>query len=166
MTPSPVPGPFDGVVLKSQRYGVAMSAENPLAHGPLSLDAYAAAAHVAIPSDSGAANLAAALARVNTVIEPHVIVNHVTSLPLVLARNPDLVATVPDTIAEGWALTWPLVVLPIPFEMPAVDVRLYRRATTQEAAALDWLYRTVAAAIQGSSGQFYVIHGDTVAPER
>ncbi|MBN9192908.1 LysR family transcriptional regulator [Microbacterium sp.] len=163
VTPSPVAGSFAQVVLKSQGYGVAMSARNPLAVGPVSLDAYLAAPHVAVAGDSGSPNIAAALARIGVAIEPRVRVNHFTSLPLLLAGDDELVATVPDTIAEGWAKTWPVAVRPLPFEMPPVDVRLYRRATTQQPAALDWLYRVVARAIQGSSGQFFVIHGDALA---
>ena len=166
VTPSPVAGRFEQLVLKSQGYGVAMSSRNPLSRGPLTLDAYLAAPHVAVAGDSGAPNLAAALGRRGFAIEPRVRVNHFTSLPLLLAGDPELIATVPDTIAEGWAQTWPVTVLPLPFEMPPVDVRLYRRATTQQTAALDWLYRTVAHAIQGSSGQFFVIHGDALAESR
>jgi len=47
--------------------------------------------------------------------------------------------------------------------MAPVDLCLYRRATTQHGAALDWLHATVARAVQGSSGQFSVIHGDAFA---
>ena len=164
VTPSPVPGRFEQVLLKSQGYAVAMSAQNPLAAGALTLETYLAADHVAIAGDSGLPGVAAALARLGVVVEPLVRVNHFTSLPLLLAGDRSLVATVPDTIAAGWALTWPLVLQPLPFEMPPVNVRLFRRATTQQTAALDWLYATVARAIQGSSGQFFVIHGDTLPP--
>jgi DNA-binding transcriptional LysR family regulator len=163
VTPSPVAGRFEQVVLKSQGYGVAMSERNPLAGAAPTLEQYVAAPHVAVAGDSGTPNIAAALGRAGVVIEPQVRVNHFTSLPLLLAGDDHLVATVPDTIAEGWARTWPVRVLPLPFEMPPVDVRLYRRATTQQTAALDWLYRTVARAVQGSSGQFFVIHGDALA---
>lgn len=161
-TPSPVPGRFEQTLLKSQGYGVVMSKLNPLASAPLTLEAYLAAAHVSVAGDSGLPNLAAALGRLGSIIEPQVKVNHFTSLPLLLAGDPSLIATAPDTIAAGWALTWPLVVRELPFDMPAVEVRLYRRATTQQTAALDWLYATVARAIQGSSGQFFVIHGDSI----
>lgn len=162
VTPSPVPGGFDQVVLKSQAYGVAMSGENPLAARPISLAGYLAADHVAVGGDSGLPNLAASLGRLGVAIEPRVNVNHFTSLPPLLAGDRGLVATVPDTIAMGWATTWPLVVHPLPFEMPAVEVRLYRRATTQQTAALDWVFAAVAKAIQGSTGQFFVIHGDSL----
>ncbi|HWI30950.1 MAG TPA: LysR substrate-binding domain-containing protein [Microbacterium sp.] len=162
VTPSPVPGRFEQVLLKSQDYGVAMSAANPLADRPLTMEAYLAAHHVTVAGDSGLPNLAAALARLGVILEPHVRVNHFTSLPLVLAGDDSLVATVPDTIAAGWALTWPLALKTLPFEMPAVNVRLFRRATTQQTAALDWLFTTVARAIEGSSGQFFVIHGDSL----
>ncbi|MFH8250658.1 LysR family transcriptional regulator [Microbacterium sp. B2969] len=163
ITTSHVPGGFDRRLLKSQEYAVAMSAANPLAEGTLDLEAYVAAPHVTVGGDSGAPMLVAAQRRAGIVIEPQVAIRHVTTLPPVLAASRDLIASVPDTIAAGWAATWPLVVRPLPFAMPPVEVYLYRRATTQHTAALDWLYATVARAVEGSSGQFFVIHGDALA---
>jgi len=163
VTPSPVPGSFAQELLKSQRYGVAMSASHPLASEPLTLEHYLAADHVTVTGDSGMPNLDAALRRRGVQVTPAVAINHFAALPPVLASRQRLIATVPDTIAQGWAAHWPLVVHPLPFEMPPVDVRLYRRSTTPHAAALDWLFDTVARAIRGSSGRFDVIHGDAPA---
>ncbi|WOQ68892.1 LysR family transcriptional regulator [Microbacterium limosum] len=163
VTPAPVPGEFAQTVLKSQAYGVAVSQRHPLARGEVGLADYLAAEHVRVASDSGAANVDAALRRVAAPPPPRVSINHFAALPPLLAGRSGLVATVPDTIAAGWAESWRLVVRPLPFEMAPVDVRLYRRSTTQHAAALDWLFATVAGAIRGSSGQFGVIHGDAVA---
>lgn len=160
VTPSVVPGAFEQTVIKSQGYGVAMAASHPLAEGALTLERYLAADHVVVASDSGGAIVEAALRRLGAQIEPAVAINHFAALPPVLAGKQRLVATVPDTIAQGWSSHWPLAVRPLPFEMPPVDVRLYRRATTQHAAALAWLFDTVARAIRGSSGQFAVIHAD------
>ena len=164
VTPSPVPGPFERVVLKTQGYGLVMSTKHPLATGTIDLDAYARANHVVVASDSGGSAVDQAHRRAGIWIEPRVASNHIAALPPLIAASDDLVATMPDTIAEGWAQTWPLVVRPLPFEMPAIDVSLYRRSTTQHAAALDWLFETVARAIRGSSGRFQVIHGDALAP--
>lgn len=160
LTPSPVPGDFPHVLVKSQGYGVAMAAAHPLAGGDLSVTDYQRADHVEVMSDSGRPHLHAAWDRAGISVVPKVRVNHITSLPVVLVESGPLVATVPDTIARGWARTWPLVVKALPFDMPPVEVRLYRRATTHQTGALDWLFSTVARAIQGSTGQFDVIHGD------
>jgi DNA-binding transcriptional LysR family regulator len=163
VTPSHVGADFAQEVIKSQRYGVAMSGRHPLAEAPLTLESYLAADHVAVAGDSGAAQLERALTRQSARIEPRVSINHFAALPPLLAQRHGLIATVPDTIAAGWAESWPLVVRELPFEMPPVDVRLYRRSTTQHAAALDWLFHTVAGAIRGSSGQFGAIHGEVHA---
>ncbi|WP_179491528.1 LysR family transcriptional regulator [Microbacterium immunditiarum] len=163
ITTASVPGRFVRSQLKSQPYAVVMSASHPLAEGTLDLDAYVSAAHATVSGDSGAPMLAAAERRAGIVVEPEVALRHITALPPVLAASRDLIATAPDTIAQGWASTWPLVVRPLPFEMPPVGVFLYRRSTTQHTAALDWLYDTVARAVAGSSGQFFVIHGDAFA---
>ncbi|MBU4466344.1 MAG: LysR family transcriptional regulator [Actinobacteria bacterium] len=163
ITPAGLPGAFDHVPLKSQAYGAAMSAQHPLAVGDLDLDAYLAAAHVSVASDSGAAMLESAQRRAGAIVSPQVAVRHFATLPPLLAASRELIATVPDTIAAGWATTWPLVVRPLPFAMPPVELCLYRRATTQQTAALDWLFATVSQAVRGSSGQFFVIHGDALA---
>lgn len=160
VTPSHVPGPFGRTVLKSQGYGVAMSAAHPLADEPPTLDAYAAASHVVVASDSGAPALAEARRAHGIEIDARIAVNHLASLPPLLARDRDLIATLPDTIALGWTQTWPLVVRPLPFEMPPVEIALYRRSSSQHPAALDWLFETVARAIRGSSGRFEAIHGE------
>jgi DNA-binding transcriptional LysR family regulator len=159
VTPSPVEGGFDQIVLKSQSYGVAMSEQNPLAQGGLDLAMYLSSPHVTVVGDSGALDVATALRRAGAAIQPQVRINHFASLPPILAESRELVATVPDSIAAGWATAWPLTVRKLPFEMTPVDIRLYRRATTQQTAALDWLFATVVQAIRGSSGSFSVIHG-------
>ncbi|GAA1470482.1 LysR family transcriptional regulator [Microbacterium thalassium] len=162
VTTATIAGGFERRVLKSQGYAVVMSEANPLAAEPVDLRAYASAQHVTASEDSGAPLLAIAQRRAGLAVDPVIALRHVTTLPAVLAASRDLIATVPDTIAEGWATTWPLVVQPLPFDMPPVEVSLYRRSTTQHMAALDWLYATVAYAIEGSSGRFFVIHGDAV----
>ncbi|MBZ4488389.1 LysR family transcriptional regulator [Microbacterium sp. cx-55] len=159
-TPSPVPGRFEKVILKTQGYGVVMSSRHPLSHSPLDLEAYATAGHIVVASDSGAPAVEHALRLAGVTIEPRIAAHHFAALPPLLAASHDLIATMPDTIAEGWAQTWPLVVRPLPFEMAPLDVSLYRRSTTAHTAALDWLFETVARAIRGSSGRFQVIHGD------
>ena len=160
ITPAALPAAFESTVIKRQGYGVAMSADNPLARGRLTRERYAAAAHLRVSGDSGIGPLDAALARAGIVLTPRVVVHRIAALPVALAGDPELVATVPDTIAEGWATTWPLTVQPLPFAMDPVSVRLYRRHSTQHSASLDWFSATVTRAISGSSGQFSVIHGD------
>ncbi len=160
VTPAELPAAFESTLLKTQGYGVVMAAENPLASGPLTLERYTAAPHVRVAGDSGIAHLEAALRHAGATVVPRVIASRVAALPAALANDPELIATVPDTIAEGWAATWPLAIRPLPFDMRPLSVRLYRRQTTQHTAALDWLFDTVARAIRGSSGQFHVIHGN------
>ncbi len=160
ITPAALPSAFESTVIKRQGYGVVMSADNQLAQGPLTCERYATATHLRVSGDSGIGQLDSALARAGIALTPHIVVHRIAALPVALADDPALVATVPDTIAEGWAATWPLTVRPLPFAMEPVAVRLYRRHTTQHSAALDWFATTVSRAISGLSGQFSVIHGD------
>ncbi|MFD1339571.1 LysR family transcriptional regulator [Microbacterium lemovicicum] len=165
ITSSPVAGDFEHTVLKRQGYAVLMSDDHPLARGgDLTLEDYIAAQHVVVGGDSGRPSLEAALRRAGALYRPEVVLTHFASLPSLLAAAPDLIATAPDTIAEGWARSWPLTVQPLPLAMPSVDVCLYRRATTQQLTALDWLFTTTADAVRGTHGEFFAIHGDAEGP--
>lgn len=159
ITPAGIPG-AERALVKSQAYAVVMSARNPLSRHPLDLEAYSAAAHVTVASDSGRPMLEAAQRRAGIVVEPRFAITQFATLPAVLSASPDLIATIPDVIAAGWTSTWRVGVADLPFAMPPVELYLYRRATTQHTTALDWFTATVTRAVRGSSGQFSVIHGD------
>jgi DNA-binding transcriptional LysR family regulator len=163
VTSSPVAGGFANTVLKSQAYAVLMSRDHPLAGRDLTTEEYVAADQVVVAGDSGLPRLEAALRRAGAALRSDVVLNHFASLPALLAASPGLIATVPDTIGSGWAQSWPLVVTPLPLEMQPVEVCLYRRTTTQQLAALDWLYDTVVAAVRGTQGEFFAIHGEARA---
>ena len=160
VTSSPVAGAFPHVVLKSQGYAALMSARHPLAERELTFEEYLAAPHVVVAGDSGRPNLREALRRRGAAIDPDVALNRFAALPPLLASSTELIATVPDTIGEGWATAWPLVVRPLPFEMERVDVSLHRRSSTQQTAALDWLFETVARSLRGTHGEFAAIGAD------
>lgn len=159
VTPADLPGRFDRRHIKGQTYGVALSSRNPLARGDLTLDDYRAAARVAVAGDSGAHLLDAAHRRVGGVSEPALTVGHFATLPLLLTRSDDLIATIPTTIAEGWAASWPLIIRELPIAMAPIELNLYRRNSTQHTGALNWFYDTVSRAIEGSAaGDFDAIH--------
>ncbi len=160
ITPSAVPGSFERVLLKTQAYGVVLSSRHALAHAELTLDDYAAAAHAVVDGDSGGPAVESALRHLGVERTVRIALRQFASLPPLLAGDRELLATMPDTVAQGWTNGWGLVVRPLPFELSPVEVRLYKRSTTQHAAALDWLFHTVAGAVRDSSGQFQVIHGD------
>lgn len=153
-----IPG-FERTLLKSQDYGVAMSRSSSLPE-PMTVRQYSEADHAIVSSDSGHDQLETAQRRAGASFEASVTIDHWATLPPLLSTQRNLIATVPVGIAEGWAETWPIRVSPLPFEMPPVEVHLYRRATTVHTAALDWLFTTVAHAVRGSSGRFFAIHGD------
>jgi len=157
-----IPG-FERTLLKSQSYGVAMSRSSTLPD-ELSVREYSDADHVVVSSDSGRDLLEAAQRRAGASFEASVTIDHWATLPPLLSAQPGLIATVPDSIADGWAQTWPIRVGALPFAMPPVEVHLYRRATTVHTAALDWLSTTVTDAVRGSSGRFFAIHGDAQRP--
>lgn len=164
ISPLELSSDFARALVKRERYGVAMSSSNVLADGDMTVDAYAACARASVESDSGAHLLEAAHRRIGGTRPALVSVQHFATLPPLLSRSDELIATIPETIAAGWAESWPIVMRELPFEMDAIELNLYRRATSQHAGALDWFFSVVAKTIAGSGGEFTVIQGDASVP--
>jgi len=142
VTSSPVAGDFEPATVKPEAYVVLMAAAHPLAGRELTLDDYAAADHIVVASDSGMPRITAALARAGVEIAPAARVNHYSALAGLLLAG-DLIATAPASFVAPWTRSLPVVVHPLPVDIPPVEVRLLMRATSEQRAGLTWLRRTV-----------------------
>ncbi len=171
VTSLPISGSFEHQVLKTERYAVLMGQEHPLAADraapALTMADYLGADHAVVASDSGRPALDAALRRLGVPIHPAASVHHFASLPPLLSAHDNLIATVPESIARGWADTWPVVLRDLPFDLPGVEISLLKRTTSQHTAALDWFHSTVLQALRGDPGEFSSIGArDPGAPHR
>lgn len=145
-------------LLKRESYQVMMSADHPQ-RGKLDANVYRRARRVAVTGDSGADLLEAVHGQLGNVAPPAVSVQHFASLPPILLSG-RFIATVPETLAQGWSVHWPLVAVDCPFEPPVAELHLYRRSTTQHVTALDWIYSTVAQSAARTRGEFSTIGAD------
>lgn len=68
---------------------------------------------------------------------------------LLIVSCTDIVATVPAELAQLYAKSTPLVLMPAPIEIPEIDVRLYWHRRCQDDAGLQWLIGTVCELFQG-----------------
>lgn len=137
-----VPRGLDGVTLKNETYVALMSEGHRLARGRMTVGRYASSPRVELSTDPGRAGVRAALRRHGHDPDPRLIANHWSAVPLLLATS-DLVATVPGTMAEEWARSWPLRYRQLPFRTEEVPVTLHARIPHREAPALVWLRTTV-----------------------
>ena len=135
-------GDFEPVTLKLEPYMLVVARGHPLAGAEVDLATYLAASHVMVAGDSGRPNIAMALDRIGGGPRPRLTVNHFSTLPPILVAS-DLVATVPMSVAQEWAATWPLAYTRLPFHVEAASVRLYTRTTYPDAAPLAWFRRAV-----------------------
>ncbi|MBD3751394.1 MAG: LysR family transcriptional regulator [Micrococcales bacterium] len=158
ITPMELPGAFERQTVKREGYRVVMSAQNPLAETEMTLEVYRGARRVWVEGDSSASVLAGVHARQGVSDPPALSVQHVASLPPLLARSTTLIATIPETLAVGWSRSWPLVIRDLPFALGPVELHLYRRRSPQHTGALDWFFATVSAAVSGFPGGFEGIH--------
>jgi DNA-binding transcriptional LysR family regulator len=165
LTPVDLGNQFHSTVAKWQAYRVAMSAGNPLAEGGLTATEFLEAPRAVVLGDSGAPILEAAESRAGLLTEPVVLLQHYATLPPLLIARPTLIAAVPSSIAEGWTAGWPLKFMPLPFAMDPVQIRVYRRAATQQPAALDWFYRLVCSVVSSTVGRFDTIQGRDTHPQ-
>ncbi|MGW9345910.1 LysR substrate-binding domain-containing protein, partial [Streptomyces albidoflavus] len=156
ISPARLDDDLDHRSLKRETYRVAMSAGHPLAATDLSVETYRSARRISVTGDSGAELLEAAHRRLGGVNPPVISVQHFAALPPILARG-EFIATIPETLAEGWSVHWPIVTTAVPFDVPVAELHLYRRSTTQHVAALDWFYGTVSRSAARSRGSFSAI---------
>lgn len=159
ITSSPVGDNVAATTLQSVSYVVLMSPQNPLANLDMSLEHYQAANHVVVAGDSGYPNVRTVLHTLGVRTNVTVSVNHFAALPPLLTMG-DFIATVPDTLASQWVVTWPLVARRLPFQVNHVDVRLCKRTTSQDTAALAWLSNIVERAARTTPERYFAITND------
>ena len=159
IAPISIPGDLERTLVKKQAYRLLMSAAHPLVDNDVTTEQLLKLPRIAVPSDSGSDQLESIQRGSAAYREPAVVAQHFASIPPILRAQPDLVAIVPESIGAGWAKTWPLVVKPLPFEMAALELSVYRRSTTHDQDILDWLSRVVLRAIVALPEHFETITG-------
>jgi DNA-binding transcriptional LysR family regulator len=162
ITPADVPGLFERIHIKWENYAVIMSKQSSLPHGPITAENYQSSLRVVVEGDTAATLIEAAQRRAGIVVSPTVVVQHFATLPQLISENPQLIALVPGSIAEGWATHWPLRIEEPPYVVPTVELNLYRRQSSENTAALDWLFNTIGEAVSGHAGDFASIRGSQV----
>ena len=162
ITPADVPGMFERIHIKWENYAVIMSKQSALPEGPMSAENYQSSLRVVVEGDTAATLIEAAQRRAGIVVSPTVVVQHFATLPQLISENPQLIALVPGSIAEGWATHWPLRIEAPPYTVPTVELNLYRRQSSENTAALDWLFNTIGEAVSGHAGDFASIRGSQV----
>lgn len=159
ITPAEVNGVFERTHIKWQSYVLIMATMNPFANVEFTLENYRESPRVAVAGDSGTLFVEAAQQRAGLTLTPAVRIQHVATLPHLISESPDLIAVVPESIAQGWESKWAITSRPLPFEMPPIELNLYRRQSSENTAALDWFYSVVGQAIAGQAGDFSSIRG-------
>ena len=159
ITPADINGVFERTHIKWQSYVLIMAANNPLANAPFTLDDYRDSPRVAVAGDSGTLFVEAAQKRAGLSLSPSVTIQHFATLPHLISESPNLIAVVPDSIAQGWESKWAITSTALPFDMPPIELNLYRRQSSENTASLDWFYGVVGRAIAGQAGDFSSIQG-------
>lgn len=154
VTPIELPVDYERIHLKHESYSIVMSKDNPLANKKITKDEFRNADLVVVGGDSGAHLLDHALRKAGVEVRPSVVIQHYSTLPPLLSSSDSLISIVPESIARGWAHQWPLHLGAIPFDVPSMELNLYRRQSTDNQAALDWIFRTIGEAIAGDPGDF------------
>lgn len=133
--------------LLDDRYLCVMRRDHPLASGPISLEDFRAARHVVVTGAAGHRSPEEAMARLG--IDRHVAVQvpRFEAVPFALERT-DYVAVVPEVVLRTSHARSGLVGRPLPFLVPQVTVRLWRRRRRTVPPALDWLRSVIVATAQ------------------
>ncbi|UQN30433.1 LysR family transcriptional regulator [Brachybacterium kimchii] len=146
--------------VKDQDYAVVMVDAHPLASAPLTVEDCRRSPHAAVMGDSGAAHLDSALRRGDAYERPAAYVQRFAALPGLLMAQPELLAFVPRSIAEGWRSSLGFAIRDLPIDVPPVRLHVCRRGTSQSQGALDWFYETTVRAVVSSQERFEAIRAD------
>jgi DNA-binding transcriptional LysR family regulator len=116
---------------------------SPATRQELTLPAWLELEHVVISSFSGGDGvISRTLNRDGRARRVALEVTNFLAALLIVSRT-DMVATVPAELAELYATSTPLVLMPPPIEIPEIDLRLYWHRRCQDDAGLQWLIGTV-----------------------
>lgn len=126
-------------LLGSDRLVVAVRPGHPLVKGPLSIERYAAAAHLTV-SRRGSLRDPIDSALTTHGLERRVVAAGPTAaFALRLARDTDLVVTVPEAVTRAAREQLGLVVLPLPLRVPEVPLYLLWHQRYDDDRAHAWL---------------------------
>ncbi|MDT4822899.1 PCP degradation transcriptional activation protein [compost metagenome] len=141
----PVPGSRSRVLIQ-ERYVCLLSADHPRIGDCLDLAAYLGERHVVVTRTSGHGIAEDVLETMKVERRIALRVPHFSVLPKIIPGT-QLLTILPAQIARMFAAEGGLKMLELPFEVPAFEVSLHWRASSEQSAALEWFRSTIAEAI-------------------
>lgn len=135
-----------------EHYVCLLSPRHPLAGSALTLEAYLAARHAYVPAaSSGHHVIEQALQERGLRRSIYLRIPHFTALPTLLA-NSDLIVTMPSRAARILARYEDLQMLPLPVDLPRLEVRMHWNEKRESNAALAWFLEVVRSALLHMGG--------------
>ena len=123
--------------LLHEEYGVLMRADHPLAGPGFCKADYLAAAHAVVTSAGGGHRaIEDSLVRRRARIVARV--PNIMAVPMMLARS-DLIATIPLRVAQELARSSPFRVVPLPAQVPQLEVRVFWQERFDADPATAWM---------------------------
>lgn len=143
----PLPGEYSATVLKREKYVCVMRADFAMAGPTLSLEEFTSAKHAIVDRATGHQLAENVMQDLGIVRRSTVAVHHFAVLPD-LITDCNLLAIAPESMAARWLGKWPLKLADLPFDVPCIEVKLYRRANVLGSEALSWFHSAVISAVE------------------
>ncbi|MBB4866628.1 DNA-binding transcriptional LysR family regulator [Pseudomonas nitritireducens] len=140
-----VPGSRSRVLIQ-ERYVCLLCARHPRIGADFDLAAYLRERHVVVTRTSGHGIAEDVLQAMKLERRIALRVPHFSVLPKIIPGT-DLLTILPAQIARMFVAEGGLKMLELPFEVPAFDVSLHWRASSEQSAALQWFRSRIAEAI-------------------
>ena len=140
-----VPGSRSRVLIQ-ERYVCLLSADHPRIGERLELPGYLAERHVVVTRTSGHGIAEDVLQAMKLERRIALRVPHFSVLPKIIPGT-DLLTILPAQIARMFVAEGGLKMLELPFAVPAFEVSLHWRASSEQSAALEWFRNAIADAI-------------------
>ncbi|MFC5929431.1 LysR family transcriptional regulator [Cryobacterium melibiosiphilum] len=143
----PLAGEYGGTLLKTEEYVCVLRADYPMAGPELTLDEFLRARHVIVDPVTGHQLAEQAMQALGIVRRSTVVVQHFAVIPELISEC-NLFAIAPESMARRWLDKWPVRLAALPFDVGAVEVKLYLRANGRESSALAWFRTAVSEALK------------------
>jgi len=143
---TPLDASLASEVLLHEDYICLLRDDHPLALRGLSLKDFQAARHAVVATTTGHRLAEMVMRELGITQQATVTLPHFAALPHILNRT-DLLAVVPRGLAEAFIGRWALTAIPLPFDVPEFDVKIYWQRREREPAALAWFHQMIADAV-------------------
>lgn len=140
---TPIPGNLHSTaVLMEETYRCLVHEDFPVENDRISMKAFQEARHAIVTPVTGHRLPERVIEELGIHRKTTVVLHHFSVLPPIIDKC-DLIAIVPQGVADSFVGRWPVKIVDLPFPVPSFQVRLHWQARDRESAAQSWFHQMI-----------------------